>query len=98
MCYIVSVTRIGVRELRQHASRYLDKVKAGEVVEVTERGKLIALLVAPTPAVAVRDQLVASGRIVPARTSFQVPAGRLTNRAEVSATEALSQLREERTE
>ncbi len=35
------------RELRQHASRYLERVKAGETVEVTERGRLIALLVAP---------------------------------------------------
>ena len=36
---------IGVRELRQHASRYLACVKAGETVEVTERGHPIALLV-----------------------------------------------------
>ena len=34
--------RIGVRQLRQHASRYLDRVKAGETVEVTERGRLVA--------------------------------------------------------
>ena len=33
--------RIGVRELRQHASRYLDRVKAGETVEVTERGDIM---------------------------------------------------------
>ncbi|MEI7747347.1 MAG: type II toxin-antitoxin system prevent-host-death family antitoxin, partial [Actinomycetota bacterium] len=35
--------RIGVRELRQHASRYLEIVKRGETVEVTERGNLVAL-------------------------------------------------------
>lgn len=29
--------RIGIRELRQNASRYLAKVKTGETVEVTER-------------------------------------------------------------
>jgi prevent-host-death family protein len=37
--------RIGVRELRQHASRYLARVRAGETVEVTDRGRPIARLV-----------------------------------------------------
>ena len=37
--------RIGVRELRQHASRYLALVQRGEVVEVTDRGRLVARLV-----------------------------------------------------
>lgn len=34
-----------MRELRQHASRYLDKVAAGEVIEVTDRGRPVARLV-----------------------------------------------------
>lgn len=37
--------RIGIRELRQHASRYLNQVAAGGVVEVTDRGRPIALIV-----------------------------------------------------
>jgi prevent-host-death family protein len=37
--------RIGVRELRQHASRYLALVARGERVEVTDRGRPIAMLV-----------------------------------------------------
>ena len=41
--------RIGVRELRQHASRYLAQVKAGDTIEVTERGRAVARLV-PVPA------------------------------------------------
>ncbi len=40
---------IGVRELRQHATRYLRAVEAGETVRVTARGRPIALLV-PVPA------------------------------------------------
>jgi antitoxin (DNA-binding transcriptional repressor) of toxin-antitoxin stability system len=36
------VERIGIRELRQNASRYLALVKAGQTVEVTERGELVA--------------------------------------------------------
>jgi len=37
--------RVGVRDLRQNASKVLDRVKAGEVVEVTERGVPVAMLV-----------------------------------------------------
>ena len=88
--------RIGVRELRQHASRYLERVKAGEVVEVTERGKLVALLVSPTPAVAVRDQLIASGRLVPAKRAFQLPERRQVTREEATGTEVLTELRRDR--
>ncbi len=65
--------RIGVRELRQNASRYLALVKAGETVEVTERGELIALLSPPGAARSTRDRLLASGRLIPATS----PSGRL---------------------
>ncbi|MEA2704345.1 MAG: hypothetical protein QOD63_2290 [Actinomycetota bacterium] len=37
--------RIGVRELRQHASQYLARVARGETLEVTDRGRPVALLV-----------------------------------------------------
>lgn len=37
--------RIGVRELRQHASRYLERVRHGETLEVTDRGRPVARLV-----------------------------------------------------
>ena len=36
---------IGVRELRQHARRYLERVAAGETLQVTDRGRPLALLV-----------------------------------------------------
>jgi len=58
--------RIGVRELRQHASRYLARVASGETIEVTDRGRPVALLV---PAHQDRWQdLVASGQVVAAAT------------------------------
>jgi prevent-host-death family protein len=91
------MARIGVRELRQHASRYLERVKAGEVIEVTERGKLVALLVSPTPAVAVRDRLIASGRLVPAKSAFRLPVRRRqVGNVERTATEVLTELRRDR--
>ncbi|MCU0306732.1 MAG: type II toxin-antitoxin system prevent-host-death family antitoxin [Thermoleophilia bacterium] len=39
---------IGVRELRQNASRYLRLVEGGETVRVTDRGRPVALMV-PVP-------------------------------------------------
>ena len=67
------VERIGVRELRQHASRYLDRVKAGETVEVTERGRLVALLVPPDPARDARGRLIAQGRLIAAAGVLRLP-------------------------
>ena len=59
------MTRIGIRRLRQHASTYLALVKAGETVEVTERGRLVALLTPPGAARGARDGLIAVGRLIP---------------------------------
>ncbi len=36
--------RIGIRELRQNASRYIQLVKEGETIEVTDRGVPVACL------------------------------------------------------
>ena len=85
--------RIGVRELRQNASKYLAKVKAGETVEVTERGQLVALLVPPAPGVTAREQLIADGRLIPASGPLALP-----RRASVptDSGEVLQELREER--
>jgi prevent-host-death family protein len=52
---------IGLRELRQHASRYLRLVQSGHSLQVTDRGRAIALLV-PIPGGSLVDQLVAAGR------------------------------------
>ena len=93
---MLTVTRIGVRELRQHASRYLDLVKRGGTVEVTERGELVALLVPPTPATSTRDRLVAAGRLQPARAAFQLPLRRRLIDEQRTASEALAELRGER--
>ncbi|TSA46936.1 MAG: type II toxin-antitoxin system prevent-host-death family antitoxin [Actinomycetales bacterium] len=38
----------GVRELRQSASKLLAQVSTGEIIEITDRGNLIARLVPPT--------------------------------------------------
>lgn len=62
--------QIGVRELRQHASRYLARVALGETIEVTDRGRPVALLV---PTREDRWQhLVASGQVLTATGEGEV--------------------------
>lgn len=53
---------VGVRELRQNASAVLRRVKAGEIVEVTERGEPVARLV-PIKPLSPYQQMIADGRV-----------------------------------
>ena len=57
---------IGVRELRQHASRYLARVEAGEELGVTNNGRLVARLVPVRDAERSRAALIESGALIPA--------------------------------
>ena len=57
---------IGVRDLQQHASAALRRVERGEVLGVTDRGRLVAILQAPGAAGGTAA-LLASGRLRPAR-------------------------------
>lgn len=50
---------VGVRELRQRASDLLRRVQDGETIEITDRGRPVAVL-APVPEDPVR-RLIASG-------------------------------------
>ena len=70
MCYMSErdqPARVGVREVRQNLSVYLDRVKAGETLEVTEHGRPVARLTPLPPGrVSIVDRLIAEGRITPA--------------------------------
>jgi prevent-host-death family protein len=59
---------IGIRELRQNASRYLRLIEErGEPIQITDRGRPVALLT-PVPKTGSRiEQLRASGRIRPGK-------------------------------
>jgi prevent-host-death family protein len=56
---------IGIRELRQHASRWVRRAAAGESFEVTDRGRPVARLVPPAPLEGLA-KLRAEGRITEA--------------------------------
>ena len=53
---------VGVRELRQRASELLRLVAGGETIQVTDRGRPVAVL-APVPGGSPLEQLRASGEI-----------------------------------
>lgn len=62
----------GIRELRDHLSRYLERVQAGEELTVTDRGRPVARLV-PVTEMRPFERLVAEGVVQP-------PAARLRSR------------------
>jgi prevent-host-death family protein len=59
------VRLVGVRELRQNLSVYLDRVKEGETLQVTEFGRVVALL-SPLPAekLSPLERMVREGRAI----------------------------------
>jgi prevent-host-death family protein len=59
---------VGVRELKQRLSEYLDRAERGELVRVTERGRPKALL-GPLPGRARVEEGIAEGWITPASAS-----------------------------
>jgi len=59
---------VTVTELNQQTTAVLRRVKAGEAVTITERGKVIAFLTPPPPTMTGNptiDQWIAEGRLVP---------------------------------
>jgi antitoxin (DNA-binding transcriptional repressor) of toxin-antitoxin stability system len=91
-----AAAQIGIRELRQHASIYVDLAEKGYTVDITNRGRLVAQLVpARTPSSAL-ERWIAAGIIEPpeeAGSALDIEpypsAGRPT------ASELLRELREE---
>ncbi len=86
-CYFGVVKVIGIRELRQNASRYLAQVEAGEELAVTNRGRVVARLVPVTESARTRESLIDAGVLVPARNveglgaidTSRLPSGNLSS-------------------
>jgi len=87
---------IGIRELRQHASRYIDLVMTGHRIAVTLRGRLVAYLVPADDYGSILDRLAAVG-------NYRPPAGGIADLLPVPAappgkrplSEVLRELRDE---
>jgi len=56
---------VGVRDLRDHLSHYLQAVQDGQEIIVTDHGRAVARLVPTSPSAL--DRLISEGRATPAR-------------------------------
>ena len=91
----MSVEKIGIRQLRQRASEWVAKAKAGKVIVITDRGKPVARLMPLTQNENVRNKLIDNGQLIPATA----PRARLSTDDLVSGpplTPILGELRSER--
>lgn len=58
-------TRVPIRQLQQHASELIERVVAGERVEITRNGRLVAVLGPPDPEQRVMEDLIRTGTVDP---------------------------------
>jgi prevent-host-death family protein len=85
---------IGIRELRQHASRYVRMAREGKRVAVTDRGTLVAYLVPTEAGAPLLDRLEAAGDYTPpAGSVLDLPPAPPPPRGARSLSEALEELR-----
>ena len=87
-------TSVGVRELRQSASKLLDQVKDGLVIEITEHGVPVARLVPITKSL--YEEYIEAGLIIPAKnptTHFDMPTFKLKGKK--TSTQILMEMRAE---
>jgi prevent-host-death family protein len=56
--------RVGIRDLKQHASSVIRRVSSGEEIEVTDRGRPVARIV-PIPQGDEYERLIADGEVSP---------------------------------
>lgn len=61
---------VGIRELRDNLSRYLSRVREGSEVVVTDHGRAVARIV-PLDRPRLLDELIAEGRVSPARSQHR---------------------------
>ncbi len=80
-----SVSEVGIRELKNGLSSFIDRVRSGEEMIVTDRGRPVARL---SPIDASQDRLadlIAAGVVrSPINRKRHVPKRRITANAEVS--------------
>ncbi len=84
-----TMERIGVRELRQNASEWIRRAHAGERIEVTRRGEVVAVL-GPAPSAGGLAGLREAGRLKRATVTGPLPG---PVRMPRSASQALADLR-----
>ena len=101
MCYMVRYktpareNTVGVRELRQNLSVYLERVKKGEALTVTDRGQEVAILRPMPKTNDVIERLIAEGRATrPTRSIRDLPKP-LDVKLDKPLSEILDEIRED---
>lgn len=61
----MSAARVPIRELVHRSREVLERVAAGERVEITRRGRVVAVMTAPDPDEVAMDELVATSQVRP---------------------------------
>ena len=88
--------RIGARQLRHDLSSILDRVRAGETIEITDLGVPAARLVPLPERESLVGRLIADGAITPAgRATYPLPAPVRPKRPQMTSDQALETLRDE---
>src|SRR5215470_2445237 len=77
------MTEVGIRELRDNLSRYLDRIQRGEEVVITDRGRAVARML-PMSGERTIDRLIREGRVAPASTRARTLPKRITPTRAVS--------------
>lgn len=83
---------VGVRELKQHLSSYLERAARGEIIRITDRGKAKAIL-GPLPGRVALDEGILQGWIRAGSGEPPVPTRR--HRAVRSIAEVMREDRDE---
>ena len=96
MCYMAARARqVGVRELRQNLSVYLDRVKEGQALTVTEHGLAVAELRPLAPPDNPVARLLASGQILDAKRPVSALPRPLTLNLKTPLSALLDELRDD---
>jgi prevent-host-death family protein len=74
---------VGIRELKNQLSRYLDQVRNGDELVVTDRGRAIARVV-PIGDERALDRLVSEGVVTPARRAKRLASKPVPTKGTVS--------------
>lgn len=96
MLHMEGRPKVGIRELRQNLSVHLRKVKAGESLEVTERGRPVALLTPLPERMSLRERLIAEGKMTPGKGNLADLDLPPKVDLEISLSEALQEQRQDR--
>lgn len=90
---------VSVSELNRQTAKVLERVKAGESLEISEYGQPVARLLpaSPTTGVPLLDRLIAQGRAVAAANPGPIPPTppRDEHDEDVSLSDALTRMRDD---